>query len=304
MSTNLATETRRPLSCDGDARGKLLAGIPVSERRLEFAGVSTALLEGGEGPTMLLLHGPGAYGASWQQALRDLAATHRVVAPDLPGHGASSVAEGHLDAARVTDWLGELIEQTCATPPVLVGQLVGGAIAARFAAEHGEQLDRLVLVTPLGLAPFEPSPAFGAALAGFLSSPDEKTHDELWAHCVHDLDGLRRQSGARWELLKAYSLDLFRNTRVSEAMQQLMEQFATSPIPEATLARIAVPTTLVWGRHDSIVPLPVAEATSLRYGWPLRVIENAGNEPALEAPDAFVRALLGDRTPRRGRQTS
>jgi pimeloyl-ACP methyl ester carboxylesterase len=297
MSTNLATGERRPSPGDGDARRKLLAGIPVSERRLELADVSTALLEGGEGPDMLLLHGPAAYGASWHQALRGLVTTHHVIAPDLPGHGASAKGDGHLDRARVTAWLGELIEQTCTTPPVLVGQLVGGAIAARFAADHGERLERLVLVTPLGLAPLEPSPAFGAALMGFLSHPGEETHDELWAHCVLDLEALRRQPGARWDLLKAYSLDVLRTTQVIEATNELMEEFATSPIPEATLARIAVPSTLIWGRHDSIVPLSVAEAASARYGWPLRVIENAGNEPALEAPDAFLHALLSDLTP-------
>lgn len=303
MSPNLATGTRRPPAGDADARGKLLAGIPVSERRLELASVSTALLEGGEGPDMLLLHGPAAYGASWHQALRKLVTRHHVIAPDLPGHGASSMVEGDLNGARVMAWLGELIERTCTTPPVLVGQLLGGAIAARFAADHGERLERLVLVTPLGLAPFEPSPAFGAALMGFLSNPGEETHDELWAHCVFDLEALRRQSDARWELLKAYSLDVLRTTRVAEAMNELMEEFATRPMPEATLARIAVPTTLIWGRHDSIVPLSVAEAASARYGWPLQVIEDAGNEPALEAPAAFVHALLTDRTPSRARQT-
>jgi pimeloyl-ACP methyl ester carboxylesterase len=296
MSTNLATGQRRPSPGDGDARRKLLARIPVSERRLELADVSTALLEGGEGPDMVLLHGPAAYGASWHPALRALVTTHHVIAPDLPGHGASAMVEGHLDGARVTAWLGELIEQTCATPPVLVGQLVGGAIAAHFAADDGERLERLVLVTPLGLAPFQPSPAFGAALMAFLSNPGEETHDELWAHCVLDLGALRGEPGARWELLKAYTLDVLRTTRVAEAMNELMEEFAARPIPEATLARIAVPTTLIWGRQDSIVPLSVAEAASARYGWPLQVVENAGNEPALEAPDAFLHALLSDRT--------
>ena len=167
MSTNL--ETQAP-SNEG-VREKLLAGIPVTERRLELAGVSTCVLEGGEGPPMLLLHGPGGYGAIWQQVIPELTSTRHVVAPDLPGHGGSSMADGQLDVGRVMAWLGELIERTCSAPPVLVGQLVGGAIAARYAAEHGNQIDRLVLVVPFGLAPFQPTPAFGAALTGFLSEP-------------------------------------------------------------------------------------------------------------------------------------
>ncbi len=278
----------------GGARGKLLAGIPVTERRLELAGVSTSVLEGGEGPSVLLLHGPGGHGAIWQQVIPGLAAAHHVIVPDLPGHGASSAADGRMDADQVTAWLGELIERTCSTPPVLAGQLVGGAIAARFAADHGDRLDRLVLVVPFGLAPFQPTPAFGAALTGFLAEPSEASHDELWEQCVVDLEALRRRPAVRWELMKAYNLDLARAGGAADALQVLMELFGFEPIPEAVLARIAVPTTLIWGRHDSIVPLSIGEDASTRFGWPLRVIENAGNEPAIEAPEAFLDALLDE----------
>jgi pimeloyl-ACP methyl ester carboxylesterase len=104
--------------------------------------------EGGDGPPLLLLHGPGAYGAASFRVIPQLTETHRVIAPDLPGHGSSTVVEGQLDAARVIAWLDELIERTSPTPPVVVGQLVGGAIAARFAAGNGARVDRLVLVVP------------------------------------------------------------------------------------------------------------------------------------------------------------
>jgi pimeloyl-ACP methyl ester carboxylesterase len=57
------------------------------------------------------------------------------------------------------------------------------------------------------------------------------------------------------------------------------------------LAGIAVPTTLIWGRHDLATSLGVAEAASARYGWPLRVIEDAGDDPVMEQPERFVQAL-------------
>ena len=205
-----STEARSPhgVTAAQDARRALLTGLPVTERRLSPAGISTAVLEGGDGPPLLLLHGPGAYGASWLRVIPDLTTTHRVIAPDLPGHGTSSSPDGGLDAARMLSWLDELIEQTCATPPVVLGQLVGGAIAARFAADHADRLERLILVVPFGLAPFQPTPTFGAALTGFLTQPSERTHDELWNQCVFDLEGLQRQPESRWELIKAYNLDL------------------------------------------------------------------------------------------------
>jgi pimeloyl-ACP methyl ester carboxylesterase len=274
-----------------DARRALLAGIPVEERRLQLAGITTSVLEGGEGPTLLLLHGPGGYGAIWQTVIPALTTSHRVVAPDLPGHGASTVGETPLDADRVLDWLGELIAQTCTTPPVVVGQLVGGAIAARFAAERRNALERLVLVVPFGLAPFDPTPAFGAALTGFLTAPGEDTHDELWKHCVSDFDALRARAATRWEHVKAYNLDRAASSSVSAAIQALIEQFGFPAIPDDVLGRIAVPTSLIWGAHDSIIPLAVGQQASARFGWPLHVLENAGNEPALEIPDEILRAL-------------
>ena len=67
--------------------------MPVTERRLQLAGISTAVLEGGDGPPVMLLHGPSGYAAHWMRVIPELVATHRVIAPDLPGHGASEVVE-------------------------------------------------------------------------------------------------------------------------------------------------------------------------------------------------------------------
>src|SRR4051812_24056238 len=163
MNTQLEVKERsRPLTGD-NARERLLAGLPVTERRLELAGVSTAVLEGGDGPPVVLLHEQGEFAARWTPVIPDLVTTHRVVAPDLPGHGTSEVADGPLDADRVVAWLGELIECTCTSPPALVGHMLGGAVAARFAVDHSDRLSRLVLVDAFGLGRFRPAPSFALA---------------------------------------------------------------------------------------------------------------------------------------------
>jgi pimeloyl-ACP methyl ester carboxylesterase len=186
-------------------RERLLAATPVTERRLELAGILTAVLEGGDGPPIVLLHGPGEYAAKWLRVIPDLAKTHRVIAPDLPGQGTSEVTDGALDADRMLAWLGELIERTCPTPPVLVGQILGGAIAARFAIEHGDRLSHLVLVDSFGLALFQPTPELGLALTDFMARPTEDTHDHLWRRCAFDLDGMREWMGESWGWLQSRS---------------------------------------------------------------------------------------------------
>ncbi len=261
------------------ARQTLLTGLPVAERRLDVAGVATAVLEGGDGPPLVVLHGPGANATHWMHAIDGLTRTHRVIAPDLPGHGATDATPDTLG------WLGELIAETCAAPPVLVGYALGGAIAARFAAGHGDRIRGLVLVDALGLAAFDPAPEFGQALHAFLAQPDESTHDQLWKHCAFDLDGLRERMGERWEAFRTYNLD---RARVPSS---LMEEFGLAAIAPDELAQIAVPVTLIWGRHDLATPVAVAEAAAAKHGWPLHVIEDCADDPPIEQPEALVRAL-------------
>jgi pimeloyl-ACP methyl ester carboxylesterase len=200
-------------------------------------------------------------------------------------------------ADRVLAWLGELIERTCSLRPALVGQILGGAIAARFASKRSDRLSRLVLVDALGLAPFEPMPEFGLALMDFVTQPSEDTHDRLWQRCAFDLDRMRNRMGESWQRIKAYNLDRALTPSLQATQRALMEQFGRPAIQPMELAKIAIPTALIWGRHDLATRLEVAEAASARYGWPLHVIENAGDDPPMEQPEAFLKALcaaLGD----------
>jgi pimeloyl-ACP methyl ester carboxylesterase len=279
-------------------RERVLAGIPVAERRLDLAGVSTAVLEGGEGPPIVLLHEQGAFAASWMRVIPDLVATHRVVAPDLPGHGASEVTDGQLDAERVLAWLGGLIERTCPSPPVLVGHMAGGAIAARFAVAQSDELDRLVLVDTFGLGKFRPAPRFALALLPYIARPSERTYDGLMRHCTVDFDGIRKGLGERWEPYQNYALERARTPSVKVALRVMMREIAVPPIPPEDLSRITAPTSLIWGRHDPAMRLRIAEAASARYGWPLHIIEQAGDDPPLEQPRAFLRALRAVIEPR------
>jgi pimeloyl-ACP methyl ester carboxylesterase len=120
MSTQHAAKEGRPRSAGENARRRLLAGAPVTERRLQLAGVSTALLEGGDGSPVVFLQ--REFAAVWLRVIPDLVRTHRVIAPDLPGLGGSGLSDGSLDVDTYLKWLGQLIDQTCTRPPVLVGK--------------------------------------------------------------------------------------------------------------------------------------------------------------------------------------
>ena len=216
------TEAAAPQSAGADARQRLLSGLPVTERRLQLAGVSTAVLEGGDGPPIVLLQ--GEFAAVWMRVIPDLVTTHRVIAPDLPGLGASEVSDGPPDANAVVAWLDELIEQTCAIPPVLVGKGAGGALAARFAIDHADRVDRLVLVDTLGLDRFRPPPGMAVSFVGVLLRPTERGLERGFRnYCFVDFDGVRAEMGERYEWMAAYALDRFRTPSVKAAMRRLYE---------------------------------------------------------------------------------
>jgi pimeloyl-ACP methyl ester carboxylesterase len=274
-----------------EPRAQLLARLPVEERRLELAGVSTVVLEGGDGPPLVLLHEPGSFAAHWLRVIPELAGSQRVLAPDLPGHGASEVIAGELDAARVLTWLGELIEQTCDSPPALVGHLGSGSIAARFALDHSARIRSLVLVDSFGLARFRPAPGFALALFRYVARPTPRTYGGLMQRCTADFAEVRAGIGERWEPFEAYTLDRARSPEGKAALRVMMRELAVPTIPPAELERLGVPTTLIWGRQDPVNRLRVAEAASERYDWPLHVIEEAGDDAPIEQPEQFLRAL-------------
>jgi pimeloyl-ACP methyl ester carboxylesterase len=287
-----ATQTRMvsPPAAPG-ARQKLIAALPVRERRLSLNGVTTSVLEGGEGAPIILLHGPIAYGAHFFRVIPALVSSQlRVIAPDLPGHGASAFFAGSLTHERVSGWLDDLIECTCAQPPVLVGHTLGGAIAARYAADSGRDLAALVLVDSLGLADFEPQPEFGAALQAFLQAPGPETHDGLWMQCAQDLPRLRQRLGDQWNWLREANLEGIRNFGTS-TLVPWMQQFGASAIPPEVLSRIETRTTLIWGRQDRATPLKVADAACRKYGWHLQIIDGAADDPTIDQPEAFLAAL-------------
>ena len=109
---------------------------------------------------------------------------------------------------------------------------------------------------------------------------------------MHDLDDVRGHLGDRWAPLRAYNLALATDPGDRRGAAAPARRFRAPGIPPETLDRIAVPTRLVWGTKDTIVPVAVGRRAAERYGWPMHVLEGVGNEPALEAPAAFVEAVL------------
>lgn len=282
------------------ARQRLVAASGLTERHHELAGIDTAVLEGGSGPPMILLHGQGEFSAVWVRVLPQLSRTHRLTVADLPGHGASGVGSASLDADALVQWLDELVGHAGTSGPdegfvpcIVLGHLLGGAIAARHAAAKPGRVAHLVLVDTLGLAWFRPKLRFALPMMAFLARPTEASRDRLFEQCFLDRDGLATEAADVWDDLMTCALAGAREPKLQTAMRTMMPRVGLAPIPHDDLDRITAPTTLVHGRNDLQVPLAAVEAASARYGWPLHVIDEVRDDPAAERPAAFLSALAG-----------
>lgn len=121
-------------------------------------------IAGAAGPTILLLHGSGAATHSWRDLLPRLARSHRVVAPDLPGHGFTRVANPRtLSLPGMTEAVGDLVTALGMPPDIIVGHSAGAAVAIQTALS-GRTAPRLIVGLNAALTPFR-------GIAGVLFPP-------------------------------------------------------------------------------------------------------------------------------------
>jgi 2-hydroxymuconate-semialdehyde hydrolase len=264
---------------------------------IRLGGVSTAVLEGGDGPPLVLLQGGiECGGAYWAPLLARLADRHRLVVPDLPGLGESEPFP-RLDPAVFDDWLAALIDATCGEPPTLIAHSLDGSLAARFAARHGDLIRSLVIYAAPGVGPYRMPFRLRVLAVRFGLRPTERNAERFDRFAFFDLDRARRRDPDWLRAFAEYTRSRASVRHVKRTMQQLVKA-GTKQVPDAELRRIGVPTTLVWGRHDRFVPLSVAEDASGRLGWPLHVIDDAGHVPHIEQPEAFCAVVSPAASPR------
>lgn len=277
------------MSVSTDARGHMLAGLPISRRRLDAAGISTAVFEAGEGSPLVLLHGGiECGGAYWAPVIARLAEIHHIVVPDVPGLGESAPAD-RLDVTMLADWFEDLLAQTHAERPMLVAHSLLGSVAARFAAGH-DVLSRLVIYAAPGIAAYRMPAGLRYAAIRFSISPTARNAERFERFALFDLDATRDRDAPWFDAFDAYTRSRAAVPHVKRTMRRLIGT-GTKQIPDDELRRIKAPTTLLWGRHDRMVPLRLAEHASEILRWPLHIVEDAGHAPHIEAPAAFLTAL-------------
>jgi pimeloyl-ACP methyl ester carboxylesterase len=242
--------------------------VPVWEGRLEL-GVQVA----GTGPPLVYLH-PAA-GLAWDPFLERLAERYTVYAPQVPGTTA-----GRPDAIRTVDDLWDLVlvyEEAFRAlgldRPHVIGQSFGGMLACELAAVYPQLFERLVLLAPAGLWRDD------VPVANWVAAAPE----DLPALLFHDPHG----EAARAALTPPQDPDAMAAAIAALSWAIGCTAKFVWPIPDKGLAkrlhRIAVPTLVIWGRQDRLIPVAYAEEFGRRIaGSRVEVLDDCGHIPQLE----------------------
>lgn len=249
----------------------------------ETEDVGLAYIDSADGLSMLMIHGFPFNSAMWEPQIEDLASLVRVVAPDLRGHGRSEASSGPYTMAMLADDCAGLLDYLAITRPVVVcGLSMGGYIAFEFFRQYPEMVAGLILVSTRA----KPDTAEAKANRDKMA---EKAQTEGVEAVAADM------------LPKLLSPQTYQNDPdVAEFVQEMMESASVEGVVGAlaamrdrpdstpTLAEIDVPTLIIHGEDDQIVPLNEAKAMqSAIYGARLATIANAGHLPNLEQMDEF-----------------
>ena len=274
-----------------------MESVPLSS--VVIHGHAVSYRRAGQGEAVLLIHGLAGSSMNWEAIQPVLARTHDVIAPDLLGHGESAKPMGDYSLGAFASGLRDFLAAIGVPRATIVGQSFGGGVAMQLAYQHPELCSRLVLVGSGGLG------REVSWLLRFVSLPGaEQLMPLIFPRFVvdrgndvgHLLSRVGLQAPHLTEMWRAYaSLSGAENRKAFvRTLRGVIEPGGqtVSALDRLYLAS-HLPTLIIWGDQDNIIPVSHAYAAHEAIeGSRLVVMEGLGHFPHVEAPQRFLDVLL------------
>jgi pimeloyl-ACP methyl ester carboxylesterase len=284
-----------PTYADGDDSTWTTVDWPGMTREELILGRRVNVIDsGGDGPPLLFLHGLGGLWQNWLLNLPAFMDRFRVVAPDLPGFGASEMPSGRISIQGFARVIDALCDKLSIENPVVIGNSMGGFIGAELALAFPTRVRKLVLISAAGISA-----------------------ENMWREPIMAVGRLMAVGAARTGVKK---LPVVNRPRLRRAALQLVIRYPEKlSVPLASelvvgagtpgfvggldavlgysfrdrLPEIEVPTLIVWGRNDVLIPVDDAYEFERLIGQNARleVFEDTGHLAMLERPSRFNQLL-------------
>lgn len=269
-----------------------MTSLVAELKTIGAGGIRTAYLEAGSGEPVLMLHGsgPGVSGtANWQLTIPTLSKQFHVLAPDIVGFGATERPDDIIYSLRTwTDHVWAFLDAHGIERTAIVGNSLGGRIALQMAADNPDRISRMVLMgSPgVGMTPTEGL----AALRAYEPSHEAMRHMLKTYFAVNpelitdELVKIRYEASIADGAFEAYRAMFFDPRHKGSELAITADEVQT----------IAIPTLLVHGREDKVVPLAVSiNMLDLMPNADLHVFSRCGHWTQIERADEFS-ALVAD----------
>jgi pimeloyl-ACP methyl ester carboxylesterase len=234
---------------------------------------------------VVLLHGLGSRKEDWLSVLEPMAQKYRLLVPDQIGFGKSDKPLLDYSVQTYVDFLNEFLRQLKVEKASLVGESLGGWIAALYVAEIGGgahliPAEKLVLVDAAGLKQDQPIPDLNpSSLAAMRGVMEAVFYDTSWVN----EEALRKIFTDKLAVKDGYTVRSFLGnpTREKERL-------------DARLGSIKVPTLVAWGKQDKLLPIASGERYAAGIaGAKLVSFDKCGHVPPIEKTEEFLAAVTG-----------
>ena len=256
---------------------------PKIEKFITTYGAKIHYVEAGSGAPVILIHGLADNVAIWDPVIPALAARFRVIALDQIGFGRSDKPLLNYRVSTLVDFLDVFLTELKIERASLVGNSLGGWVAAAYALAHPERVERLVL----------------SDAAGYVALTKTMDSRALRALRVASRDDIRYLGPLAFHDKRFYQdVDTAFKERVTAGDSYTVAQVLDSMIRgddalDNKLQTLKQPTLVLWGREDKLIPLSFGEQFHREIvDSRLRIIDNCGHMPQLECPNEFSAAVL------------
>ena len=253
----------------------------MEEKFLQLDGHKIRYLESGDSKnTLVLIHGLGASAERWDNVIPIFAENFRVIVPDLIGFGSSDKPTADYTLEFFSDFLEKFFIISGIKHPTIIGSSLGGQISAEYASSHSQEIEKLILVSPSGVMK-QSTPALDAYIMAALY-PNETSAKNAFE--------LMEGSGKHVEdqIVNGF-VERMRLPNAKLAFMSTVLGLKNSTSIISKLQSISVPTLIIWGVDDPVIPIKHADDfISTIPNCKFHRMDGCGHTPYVQDPHTFV----------------
>jgi len=257
----------------------------MSEKFVQIDGNKIRYLESGDHEkTLVLVHGLGASAERWIKVIPLFEKHFHVIVPDLIGFGLSEKPLTDYTIDFFTKFLQKFLMTLKIQNPVIIGSSLGGQISAEFTAENSQDVEKLILVSPSGIMK-QSTPALDAYIMAALYPNSQNAQNAF--------EMMEVSGNAIDEKITDDFVSRMKMPNAKLAFMSTILGLKNAPVITKKLQTIDVPTMIIWGSDDPVIPVKFAdEFVSSINNCKFFRMDGIGHTPYVQDPHSFVSETL------------